>query len=93
MELEDKQRLAQEEEREARRLAIMTMKKRERYLYSKIMFGKRRKVREVSSCHLPDVATQLNFEASWALLRASFVLQLEFLSAECGDSCVPGNSA
>lgn len=49
MKLEDKQRLAQEEESEAKRLAIMMMKKREKYLYQKIMFGKRRKIREVSS--------------------------------------------
>lgn len=47
--LEDKERLAQEEESEAKRLAIMMMKKREKYLYSKIMFGKRRKIREVGS--------------------------------------------
>ncbi|XP_006894851.1 PREDICTED: pescadillo homolog [Elephantulus edwardii] len=46
--LEDKQRLAQEEENEAKRLAIMMMKKREKYLYQKIMFGKRRKVREAN---------------------------------------------
>ena len=46
--LEDKQRLAQEEESEAKRLAIMTMKKREKYLYNKIMFGRKRRVREVS---------------------------------------------
>lgn len=46
--LEDRQRLAQEEESEAKRLAIMMMKKREKYLYNKIMFGKRRKIREVS---------------------------------------------
>lgn len=52
--LEDKQRLAQEEESEAKRLAIMMMKKREKYLYNKIMFGKRRKVREVSPCHPPE---------------------------------------
>ncbi|XP_025330333.1 pescadillo homolog isoform X1 [Canis lupus baileyi] len=44
--LQDKQRLAQEEENEAKRLAIMMMKKREKYLYNKIMFGKRRKIRE-----------------------------------------------
>lgn len=50
--LEDKQRLAQEEESEAKRLAIMMMKKREKYLYQKIMFGKRRKIREVSSSPL-----------------------------------------
>lgn len=52
--LEDKQRLAQEEESEAKRLAIMMMKKREKYLYNKIMFGKRRKIREVSPCHPPE---------------------------------------
>ncbi|XP_055972506.1 pescadillo homolog [Sorex fumeus] len=46
--LEDKQRLAQEEEAEAKRLAIMMMKKREKYLYNKIMFGKRRKIREAN---------------------------------------------
>nr|XP_008513928.1 PREDICTED: pescadillo homolog [Equus przewalskii] len=46
--LEDKQRLAQEEESEAKRLAIMMMKKREKYLYNKIMFGKRRKIREAN---------------------------------------------
>ncbi|XP_032251041.1 pescadillo homolog isoform X1 [Halichoerus grypus] len=46
--LEDKQRLAQEEENEAKRLAIMMMKKREKYLYNKIMFGKRRKIREAN---------------------------------------------
>lgn len=46
--LEDKERLAQEEENEAKRLAIMMMKKREKYLYNKIMFGKRRKIREAN---------------------------------------------
>uniref|UniRef100_A0A2K6MDK4 Pescadillo homolog n=1 Tax=Rhinopithecus bieti TaxID=61621 RepID=A0A2K6MDK4_RHIBE len=67
LKLEDKQRLAQEEESEAKRLAIMMMKKREKYLYQKIMFGKRRKIREVSSCHpvetqvwLPDPTAQVN---------------------------------
>ncbi|XP_058512729.1 pescadillo homolog [Ochotona princeps] len=48
LKLEDKQRLAQEEENEAKRLAIMTMRKREKYLYNKIMFGKRRKIREAN---------------------------------------------
>lgn len=48
MKLEDKERLAQEEENEAKRLAIMMMKKREKYLYNKIMFGKRRKIREAN---------------------------------------------
>ncbi|KAM7335243.1 hypothetical protein ACRRTK_005720 [Alexandromys fortis] len=46
--LEDKQRLAQEEESEAKRLAMMMMKKQEKYLYQKIMFGKRRKIREAN---------------------------------------------
>ena len=46
--LEDKQRLAQEEESEAKRLAIMMKKKREKYLYQKIMFGKWRKIREAN---------------------------------------------
>ncbi|XP_062814530.1 pescadillo homolog isoform X2 [Anolis carolinensis] len=45
---EDKERLAQEEQSEEKRLAIMMMKKREKYLYQKIMFGKRRKIREVN---------------------------------------------
>ncbi|XP_034954671.1 pescadillo homolog [Zootoca vivipara] len=45
---EDKQRLAQEEQSEEKRLAIMMMKKREKYLYQKIMFGKRRKIREAN---------------------------------------------
>lgn len=45
--LEDKQRLEQEQQSEEKRLAIMMMKKREKYLYKKIMFGKKRKVREV----------------------------------------------
>lgn len=45
--LEDRQRLEQEQQSEEKRLAIMMMKKREKYLYKKIMFGKKRKVREV----------------------------------------------
>ncbi|KAK2101589.1 hypothetical protein P7K49_019255 [Saguinus oedipus] len=48
LKLEDKQRLAQEEESEAKRLAIMTMKRQEKYLYQKIMFGKWRKIREAN---------------------------------------------
>ena len=73
--LEDKQRLAQEEESEAKRLAIMMMKKREKYLYNKIMFGKKRKIREVSlptpprQPEAPDGASQMSFQAcglSWA---------------------------
>ena len=69
--LEDKQRLAQEEESEAKRLAIMMMKKREKYLYNKIMFGKKRKIREVSlpapprQPEAPDGASQMSFQACW----------------------------
>lgn len=47
--LEDKQRLEQEQQSEEKRLAIMMMKKRDKYLYKKIMFGKKRKVREVGA--------------------------------------------
>ncbi|XP_019394805.1 PREDICTED: pescadillo homolog isoform X2 [Crocodylus porosus] len=46
--LEDKQRRVQEEQNEEKRLAIMMMKKKEKYLYQKIMFGKKRKVREAN---------------------------------------------
>lgn len=49
MKVEDKTRLDQEEKAEEKRLAIMMMKKKEKYLYDKIMFGKKRKVREVWS--------------------------------------------
>lgn len=45
---EDKHRLAQEQQSEEKRLAIMMMKKREKYLYKKIMFGKKRKIREAN---------------------------------------------
>ncbi|XP_060104948.1 pescadillo homolog isoform X1 [Heteronotia binoei] len=45
---EDKQRLAEEQQSEEKRLAIMMMKKREKYLYQKIMFGKKRKIREAN---------------------------------------------
>ncbi|KAJ6656685.1 hypothetical protein lerEdw1_003572 [Lerista edwardsae] len=45
---EDKHRLAQEQQSEEKRLAIMMMKKREKYLYRKIMFGKKRKSREAN---------------------------------------------
>ncbi|MBN3275069.1 PESC protein, partial [Polyodon spathula] len=45
---ENRARSEQEEQAEEKRLAIMMMKKREKYLYDKIMFGKKRKVREVS---------------------------------------------
>lgn len=46
------ERLEQEEKAEEKRLAIMMMKKREKYLYDKIMFGKKRKIREVCSISL-----------------------------------------
>uniref|UniRef100_A0A663LX58 Pescadillo homolog n=1 Tax=Athene cunicularia TaxID=194338 RepID=A0A663LX58_ATHCN len=46
--VEDRQRLEQEQQSEEKRLAIMMMKKREKYLYKKIMFGKKRKVREAN---------------------------------------------
>ncbi|XP_056275814.1 pescadillo [Pseudoliparis swirei] len=38
----------QNEKAEEKRLAIMMMKKKEKYLYDKIMFGKKRKIREVN---------------------------------------------
>uniref|UniRef100_A0A673Y5M6 Pescadillo homolog n=1 Tax=Salmo trutta TaxID=8032 RepID=A0A673Y5M6_SALTR len=44
----NKVRLEQEEKAEEKRLAIMMMKKKEKYLYDKIMFGKKRTTREVS---------------------------------------------
>ncbi|XP_042297735.1 pescadillo homolog [Sceloporus undulatus] len=44
---ENKEQLAQEQQSEEKRLAIMMMKKQEKYLYQKIMFGKKRKIREV----------------------------------------------
>ncbi len=45
---ENRKRAEQEEKAEEKRLAIMMMKKKEKYLYDKIMFGKKRHVREVS---------------------------------------------
>ncbi|XP_037536370.1 pescadillo [Nematolebias whitei] len=45
---ENPSRLKEEEKAEEKRLAIMMMKKREKYLYDKIMFGKKRKVREAN---------------------------------------------
>ncbi|KAI1901023.1 hypothetical protein AGOR_G00055880 [Albula goreensis] len=45
---ENKMRTEQEEKAEEKRLAIMMMKKKEKYLYDKIMFGKKRKVREAN---------------------------------------------
>lgn len=52
MKVENPARLEQEEKAEEKRLAIMMMKKKEKYLYDKIMFGKKRKVREVCSALL-----------------------------------------
>lgn len=49
MRIEDPVRREQEEKAEEKRLAIMMMKKKEKYLYNKIMFGKKRKIREVGS--------------------------------------------
>ncbi|KAM4808139.1 pescadillo homolog isoform 1-T1 [Rhinophrynus dorsalis] len=46
--VEDRARAAEREKSEEKRLAIMMMKKREKYLYNKIMFGKKRKVREAN---------------------------------------------
>ncbi|XP_074526249.1 pescadillo [Halichoeres trimaculatus] len=46
--VENPARLAEEEKAEEKRLAIMMMKKKEKYLYDKIMFGKKRKVREAN---------------------------------------------
>nr|XP_033812781.1 LOW QUALITY PROTEIN: pescadillo homolog [Geotrypetes seraphini] len=48
MKTENRAKAAQDEKGEEKRLAIMMMKKREKYLYNKIMFGKKRKVREVN---------------------------------------------
>uniref|UniRef100_A0A8C2Z338 Pescadillo homolog n=1 Tax=Cyclopterus lumpus TaxID=8103 RepID=A0A8C2Z338_CYCLU len=41
-------RMEQDEKAEEKRLAIMMMKKKEKYLYDKIMFGKKRKIRETN---------------------------------------------
>jgi len=46
--LENRARLEQEEKAEEKRLAIMMMKKREKHLYDKIMFGKKRTIREAN---------------------------------------------
>lgn len=48
MKTENRMRLEQEEKAEEKRLAIMMMKKKEKYLYDKIMFGKKRTVREAN---------------------------------------------
>lgn len=46
--VENPARLEQEQKAEEKRLAIMMMKKKEKYLYDKIMFGKKRKTREAN---------------------------------------------
>lgn len=46
--VENAARLEQEEKAEEKRLAIMMMKKKEKYLYDKIVFGKKRKIREAN---------------------------------------------
>lgn len=46
--VENPARLEQEQKAEEKRLAIMMMKKKEKYLYDKIMFGKKRKIREAN---------------------------------------------
>lgn len=56
--VEDKVQAAELEKNEEKRLAIMMMKKKEKYLYNKIMFGKKRKVREVRRIE-PKVNTTL----------------------------------
>ncbi|XP_067087280.1 pescadillo isoform X2 [Osmerus mordax] len=48
MKAENRARLDQEEKAEEKRLAIMMMKKKEKHLYDKIMFGKKRTVREAN---------------------------------------------
>lgn len=48
MKVENPARLEEEEKAEEKRLAIMMMKKKEKYLYDKIMFGKKRKIREAN---------------------------------------------
>lgn len=50
--IENRARLEQEQQAEEKRLAIMMMKKKEKHLYDKIMFGKKRKIREVCSTRL-----------------------------------------
>ncbi|KAA0716870.1 Pescadillo [Triplophysa tibetana] len=45
---ENRTKAEQEEKAEEKRLAIMMMKKREKYLYEKIMFGKKRNIRDAN---------------------------------------------
>ncbi|KAG7263409.1 hypothetical protein CRUP_007415 [Coryphaenoides rupestris] len=46
---EDRARLEQEQQAEEKRLAIMMMKKKDKYLYDKIMFGKKRKANKLTA--------------------------------------------
>lgn len=46
--LEDKEWLTQEEESEAKHLAMMMMKRQEKSLYQEIMFGKQHKIQEAN---------------------------------------------
>lgn len=73
MKVEDPGRLEQEEKAEEKRLAIMMMQKKEKYLYNKIMFGKKRKIREVGSSFL--------LIWMWACLdKTSLLLTFAFLT-------------
>lgn len=68
---DNKQRLEQEEKAEEKRLAIMMMKKKDKYLYDKIMFGKKRTVREVRRQRSACTCTRL---LDWTLNRERRVL-------------------
>ncbi|XP_077457635.1 pescadillo [Stigmatopora argus] len=48
LKVEDPAQRDQQQKAEEKRLAIMMMKKKDKYLYDKIMFGKKRKVREAN---------------------------------------------
>lgn len=61
---DNRQRLEQEESAEEKRLAIMMMKKRDKYLYDKIIFGKKRKVREVRRRQSSPTFPSVNLEFS-----------------------------
>ncbi|KAG9339581.1 hypothetical protein JZ751_023472 [Albula glossodonta] len=70
---ENKMRTEQEEKAEEKRLAIMMMKKKEKYLYDKIMFGKKRKVREVSpgfvdQCPLEPVNSKARGNSGYSVM-------------------------
>lgn len=61
MKVENPARLKEEEKAEEKRLAIMMMKKKEKYLYDKIMFGKKRKIREVLFLFLLTIHTNVDW--------------------------------